>query len=443
MIVEIAVSGRKMIVKCVRVVLALMVLSLPGWAQATGIVIRKGPDQRVLAAVPPFATDAGHEALGAEMAKVIAYDLDFSGLFRILPPERYPATFHGLTNDPKTIDFEAWRTSQALYLVYGYVSAQGGQVVVQCFLFDVGAGNYVVGKKLTSDEQWWRLIAHQFSDEIVKYIDGVPGIATSRICFTGGEPGKKEIFIADYDGANVAQVTKHGSISVLPVFSPDGTKIAYVSYKDRYQFIYALDLASGKSTPLSKRVGMNSSPAWAPDGRRLAIVLSKDANSEIYLVNADGGGERRLTNNPAVDTSPTFSPDGSQIAFISDRGGRPQLWVMDAGGGNQRRLSTMPGKYFDPVWSPDGKSIAYVVEGADGFEINVMNADGSSPRQVTASSGSNEGPSWSADSRHVVFSSTRTGRAALWTVTLTTGDQRPIEGVSVRAQSSDWGPRRD
>ncbi|MBX7257716.1 MAG: Tol-Pal system beta propeller repeat protein TolB [Candidatus Hydrogenedentes bacterium] len=410
--------------------------------QPVGLSVQKSVDKRVLLAVPTLATVPGQEALGSQMAEVIANDLSFSGLFRILPPTQYPAGFTGLTSDPKQINFQLWQGTPALYLVYGYVSAEQGNIVAQCFLFDIRAANYVVGKKLTSTQDAWRLVAHEFSDEVVKFIDGTPGVATSRICFSGGEPRKKEIYVADYDGANLRQVTKHGSVSILPAFSPDGNKIAYVSYKDRYQYIYVVELATGKSTPLSREVGMNSAPVWHPNGRQLALVLSKDANSEIYMVNSDGTGKRRLTNDKSVDSSPAFSPDGSQIAFVSDRGGKPQIYAMDSSGGNVRRLSTQPGKFYDPVWSPDGKSIAYVLENSEGFEIWMMGADGSSPKQLTSSPGGNENPTWSADSRHVMFASTRTGRSQLWTATISSGENRAVPGITVGAQGPDWGPRR-
>jgi TolB protein len=412
--------------------------------QTVTITTTKPVDQRIAIAVPPFAAVPGREPMGREMAAVLTYDLQFSGLFRILSPQEYPATFTGLTSDATKLEFETWRGSRVEFLTHIYLSQEGGQLFAECRLFDVQSGQQVVGKRLATEERWWRLLAHRFADEIVRYLDGEPGIASSQICFSGGQTGKKEIYVSDYDGANLTQVTKHGSISILPAFSPDGSKIAYVSYKDRYQFLYILELATGKSSSLSKEVGMNSAPVWAPDGSRLAIVLSKDANSEIYLVNADGSNKRRLTNDPAVDTSPSFSPDGKQVCFVSERGGNAQVWAMNTDGGNARRLSLQGGKSYDPAWSPNGEFIAYVVEqSGDGFEIYVMNADGGNPRRLTASVGSNESPSWSADSRHVMFSSTRNGSPELWTVTLATGEERQVPSVNVRAQAPDWGPRRE
>ena len=340
--------------------------------------------------------------------------------------------------------FEAWRGSPAEHLVYAYITVEGDSLVAEARLFDVLVGQQVVGKRLVAERKWARLLAHQFADEIVRYLTGVAGAASAEIAFSVGEPGKKEIWVADYDGANAVQVTNHGSISIKPKLSPDGRHIAYLSYKDRYPFLYVLDRNTGVSAPLSKRVGLNHAPAWSPDGSTIALCLSKDGNTEIYVKRPDGSGERRLTNDGGSDTSPAYSPDSGRIAFVSDRAGRPQVFVMSADGGNQTRLSFQGGNSYDPVWSPDGRFIAYVVEkSGEGLEIYYMNADGTNPQRLSNSSGSNESPSWSPDSRHVVFSSSRDGTSRLYTVTIETGEERPIRRLAaLRCEGPSWGPRR-
>lgn len=400
--------------------------------------------QRIPIAVPPFATDAYAEAFSRELALVISEDLAFSGLFNIVPETQYAKGFAGFPNDPARIEFETWRSTPAEHLVYAYVATQGEQLVAECRLFDVLTSQQVIGKRLVSEKKWSRLLAHQFADEIVRFLTGVPGAASSEICFSAGESGKKEIYIADYDGGSVTQVTNHGSISIKPKLSPDGKRIAYMSYKDRFPFLYVYDRATGVSTPLSKRSGLNHAPAWSPDGSKIALCLSKDGNTEIYLKNPDGTGEQRLTNNNASDTSPAFSPDGRNIAFVSDRFGSPQIMVMDTGGSNDRRISFQGGNSYDPAWSADGKYIAYVAEkSGEGLEIYVMNADGSNPIRVTNSAGSNESPSWSPDSRHVAFSSSRDGGARVYVVTLGAGEERPIKRLAnMRIEGPSWGPRR-
>ena len=417
----------------------------PTYRPPVRIEVEPTADTRYPIAVPSFATAPGMERLGQELASAVSFDLDFSGQFVLLPQASYPAGFTGFTKDVKQIDFAAWRETRIDFLVHVYVTkentADGEKVVLLCRLLDVFGTQQVVGRRIDAGPKWARWAAHKFSDIIVQSATGVPGVAASQICFSGGATGKKEIYISDYDGANVRQVTKHGSISILPEFSPDGKKIAYVSYKDRYPFLYVLDIETGKSMAVSKQVGLNTAPAWSPDGRKLALTLSRDANQEIYVMNADGSDKLRITTHAEMDTSPTFSPDGSQIAFVSERAGNAQIFVMSADGKNPHRVSYQGGRSYDPEWSPDGKGIVYVAEKrGEGLEIYVMDADGKNARRLTDSSGSNESPSWSADSRHVMFASTRSGVSALWAANVETGRNLPVPGVKVRAQGPDWGP---
>ena len=424
--------------------IALWALCVPAWSQAVRIDSVGVVDRRTPIAVPNFGAAPGLEAVANEMSDVITYDLLFTGLFKTLPHENFPRSFTGFTADASEINFKDWKTTKADYLVYAYIATEGEAVVVECRMFDIVTGFQVVGQRLTAARDLSRLVAHRFSEEIVRHVDGIAGMASSRICLSGGDGKTKEICVADYDGANLREVTKHGSISIKPKFSPDGTRIAYLSYKDRYPFLYILELATGKSAPLSKRVGLNAAPAWAPDSQTLAFVLSKDGNTEIYVKNADGTGERRLTRDRAGDTSPAFAPSGQQIAFVSDRGGRAQIYVMNADGSNVRRVSYQGGSAYDPAWSPDGRRIAYVAEkSGEGLEIYVMDANGQNPVRLTNTAGGNESPSWSPDSRHIVFMSTRSGRAGIWAVNIEPPHQQHrITRSGMRCEGPSWGPRR-
>ena len=394
-----------------------LLLGISAFAQGP-VEIRPGAamDLRTPIAVPMFAAQAGFESIAEEMTRVIRYDLDFSGEFIVLPDEQFPPNAARSDPDPLKIDFPAWQNTRAEMLVHCHLKGDpDGSLKPEFRLFDVKSATQVTGKILPESRKWARHLAHLFADEIVRQATGTAGVASSQICFSVGQPGKKEIYIAEYDGANARALTAHNSISIKPEFSPDGAKIAYVSYKEGYQFIYILTLSSGESVPLSRKVGMNSSPAWAPDGNSLAITLSKDGNSEIYTLNADGSNSLRLTDNKVLDTSPTYSPDGGQIAYISESQGKAQIYAMGRTGGNVRRLSFQGGASFDPVWSPDGKKIAYVAEQpGDGAEIYVLDvANPQNAIRLTNSSGSNESPSWSSDSRHLMFQSTRQGKPEL------------------------------
>ena len=427
------------------VLVLLAAAALPVWAQnSVTIDIRGAADSRIMVAVPPFLAQPGLEGIAREMADVVAYDLEFSGLFTVLPPNEYPPAFTGLDVDPAKVNLDVWAASRAQQLVYGKVTQQGETLVAEMRLFDIAAKQQVLGQALSADKGHPRLIAHRYTEEAIRSVDGTPGIGTTEIFFSGGPTKSKEIYVADYDGKNMRQITQHGTVSIMPVVSPDGSKIAYASWKDRYTFLYIYDRRTGKSTPLSKEVGLNAAPAWSPDGSKLALTLSKDANTEIYLRNPDGSGLQRITNNKSGDTSPTFDPSGKQIAFVSDRGGTPQIHVMGVDGSNVRRLSVQGGSSYDPEWSPDGKWIAYVSERrGEGLEIYIMDAaTGQAYYRLSDSAGSNESPCWSPDSRHVMYSTNRNGRAELYSVNIKTLEERPVPGLNVRSQGPSWGPRR-
>jgi len=402
-------------------------------------------DMRITIAVPPFvAVTPEHRALAEEMAQVVADDLAFSGLFILLPPSMYPPGFVGMERDVQHINLSAWRATKAENLVYGVVFQEGSQLVAQFRLFDLYSNQQLYGQEVRVERDHYRLAAHRFSEEVLRHTDGVPGIGTTEILFAGATgDGHKEIYVSDYDGSNLRKITSHQSVSIMPEVSPDGNSVVYLSYKDRYCFLYIFDRASGVSRALSKEVGLNSAASWSPDAKRLAMTLSKDGNAEIYLRDPNGDNATRITNNREGDTSPCFSPDGRRIAFVSDRGGRPQIYAMNVDGSEQTRLSFHGGSAYDPAWSPDGKSIAFVsVKPGEGFEIYTMGADGSNPMRMTDSSGVNESPSWSPDSRHLVYSSTRGGRPELWTFTIGTGEERRISRLSIGAEGPTWGPRR-
>ena len=422
-----------------------MLAGAAAYGQGSSVYIEssKSIDTRIPIVVPPFTMDdPSLAAVAQDMTDAIVGDLSFSGLFRILPRTSYPSTFTGLNPDASRVNLDEWAATKAEHLVYGKVLRQGGRIIGQYRLFDLYGKEQIVGKQIAGKPERARMMAHSFSEELIRYLDGTPGIGTTEICFSAGESGSKEIYVADYDGANMRQLTRHGSISINPQLSPDGKKIAYMSYKDRYAFLYVLDRESGKVTPLSTEVGLNATPAWSSDGKTIALTLSKDGNAEIYLLNPDGSNPRRLTRNKHNDTSPTFSPDGKYIAWVADIGS-PQIHMMNTDGTGARRVSYQGGGSYDPAWSPDGKKIAYAADRrGEGLEIYIVNVLDGQRRRLTDSQGANEAPSWSPDSRHIVFTSTRGGASQLWYVTLDTGFEQPMPNSTLRREGPSWGPRR-
>jgi len=324
------------------------------------ITIRKGDKTSI--ALKSLGGDEGPAS-----TKVLQTDLDYSGWFALSPPER------------------------ATYVVAG--TASGGSL--QGVVTDP-RGSTVLQKTYRGGV---RSAAHQFTDDIVETITGHKGIATSKIAFVSSRTGRKEIYLADYDGANARQLTHDNTISVGPALSPDGRKLAYTGYQSGYADIYLIDLASGSRNRIVKFPGTNSGAAFSPDGNRIACTISKDGNPELYTVSDNGGGARRLTHTRGVESSPAWSPDGSQIVYCSDDRGGPQLFKISSNGGDGALIPTGYGYCTEPSWSPDGRKIAFTVR-SGGFSIAVKDLQSGATSILT----SGEDPAWGADSRHVVFS---------------------------------------
>ncbi|MFM8365660.1 MAG: biopolymer transporter Tol [Verrucomicrobiota bacterium] len=337
-----------------------LLAALAANAQETTITVKKSDTINV--ALKPFS---GSDA--AIAGRVVNNDLDLSGMFSIGLPER--ATY--------SITANAGGGSLS-----GTVTDNRGSVVLQ----KIYTGNI-------------RVCSHQFSDDIVETLTGTLGIATSKIAFVSNRSGAKEIYIADYDGANVVQLTRDSAISVAPAISPDGSRVAYTGYQSGYADIYVIDIASGARTRILKFPGTNSGASFSPDGSRIACSLSRDGNPELYIASANGAGARRLTRTRGVESSPSWSPNGSEIVYSSDDRGGPQLFRIGASGGAGRLIPTGYGYCTEPSWSPDGSKIAFTAR-QGGFNIALLDVNTSAARILAQG----QDPAFGPNSRHLIYS---------------------------------------
>jgi TolB protein len=244
-----------------------------------------------------------------------------------------------------------------------------------------------------------RLGAHQFADAITQAVTGLPGFATSKLAFIGGN---KELYLADIDGYGARAITHDHVISASPSLSHDGTKLAYTSYKSGYPDVYIIYLSSGTRTRIAFFPGINSGPSFSPDGSQIALTLSKDGNPEIYTIPISGGTPTRITRTRGAETSPSWSPDGSQLVYSSDDRGSPQLFISTSQGvGEMDHLVTGNSFCTKPDWSPDGRSIAFTTRIGGVFQIGVFDVASRTGHLITGSGG--EDPAWTRDSRHLVY----------------------------------------
>jgi TolB protein len=407
--------------------------------------ISRGGGQRLRLAIPDFTQGEGSSAanggLGHEMARTLADDLRLYRFFDLIDNQKFLQEAAQADARAGGIAFKEWAELGAQALVKGTFSQEGGDLIVECRLFDVGGQSMITGKRYRGPADAAASMMHRCADEIMIRVTGEPGIAQTKIAFISRQNNNKELFVMDQNGSNVRQLTSDRSIALSPAWSPDSREIAITSYRDRNPDLVTVSLNGGGRRLVSQQPGLNSAPAWSPDSSRLALTLTKDGNSEIYTVSRNGADLRRLTNHPAIDTSPTWSPTGRQIAFVSDRAGSPQIFIMDAEGSNVRRL-TYQGNYNDrPSWSPRGDRIAYVSMEGNRFDVYVINVDGSGAQRLTMGNGSNESPSWSPDGRFLVFSSTRTGVPQLYRMYDDGSGQEQLTFLEGGAQSPVWSPR--
>lgn len=430
----------------------LLTMVAPTFAGATDVYIdvTRKRAERIKIAVPEYVYKKGvgpdddMQAKGGQAKDIMEFDLQFSGYFSVLKDD---AVMNEITRkEARTgkLEWGLWRQGGVDLLVRGsYATGQNGTMLVESTLNDVPRSEQLAGVRYSGARELFRKMVHKFADQVVYRFTGETGVADTRVSFTSRVAGGKELFLCDYDGQNVKQLTTVKSIIISPRWSPGGSELLFTSFHKRIPAAFWLDLRSGhvrQVVPNTKN--MNSASSWAPDGKSIVFTMSERGNFDIYRISADGTGLKRLTTSNAIDTSPSYSPNGKSIVFLSDRTGKPQLFIMDADGSNQKRF-TYNGDYnADPAWSPKGDKIAYSAMTGDNFNIMVKSLDGSIEKQLTANAGKNESPSWSPDGRHLVFTSTRTGMRQLYIMNASGENQVQITNMPNGAFGASWAPRQ-
>jgi TolB protein len=347
----------------------------------------------------------------SDIIETLKGDLLFTGLFSIIDKAAYIENPEESKLEGLETDFSSWRVIGADALIKGSVKVVGESLSVEMRLFDTIKEKTITGTRYLGKIINPRVIAHRFANEIIKELTGAPGIFATRMLFVAERTGNKEIYMCDYDGKNIKQLTHNSSINLSPRWSPNGKKILFTSYKLGSPVLYERTISSGRERAISKSKGINIGGRWSPDGQKVALTLSIDKSPEIYTLDLNTKRKRKVTKNHSIDVSPSWSPDGKRLVYVSDIAGNPHIYMINSKGGTPKRL-TFKGKYnATPVWSPDGKRIVFSRMRSGKFNIWTMRADGSGQRQLTFT-GNNESPSWSPDSRYIVFSSSKNGNAS-------------------------------
>jgi len=380
------------------------------------------------------------DKLPVKISDVIRQNLTRSGYFRNVE------LGNGVEDDQVIPNFKTWAARGADALAVGSVTQKSpGQYEVRYRLYDIRKGESLNGLIVSASEDNLRLAAHKISDDIIFKLLGERGVFSTRLSYVMKEGKRYRLVISDADGQNMRNALNSSEPIISVAWSPDGQKIAYVSFEDRKPVVYVHELVTGRRIVLSNERGNNSAPSWAPDGKSLAVSLSKDGNTQIYRVNADGSNLRRLTQGNTIDTEPQFSPDGKFLYFTSDRGGNPQIYRMSADGerGEPARRITFKQPYAtSPRISPDGKYLAYIGGAGGGFKLFLMNlATGDSTPMTDTSF--DESPSFAANGRYILYSTQVGGKKVLAAVSVDGYVKQilSVPGSDVRQPS--WGPFMD
>jgi TolB protein len=417
----------------------------------TGEVTDESAWQDLGIAIPSFATNAnqptpanaqGTSALGLELSRVVYGDLKNNGLFKPTGPDGLPRPTYDQIAAPA---FDTWQGRSTEMLVQGYVRANGdGQLTVGCYLYDVQLQKELTRSGWVVAPADWRRAAHKCADLVYSRLSGESPFFDSKIAYiaeTGPKDHRvKRLAIMDSDGANHRFITNGQATALTPRYSPDYSKIVYLSYLNGYPRIFVYDVGSGQQKLITESRNPTFAPRWSPDGRWILYSMAISGNTDIYRVSSAGGGTpQKLTNGPGIDVGGSYSPDGSKIVFESDRSGSQQIYVMNADGSNQQRISFFGGRSATPEWSPRGDQIAFTHIAGD-LRIAVMSPGGGSLRYLT-NSWQDEAPTWSPNGRIVQFFRTEknSGNTSIWQVDLTGRNERRLP-TPVGASDPSWGP---
>lgn len=386
------------------------------------IEISQGSESAQPIAIVPFKW-TGKGTRPASLKNIIAADLQRSGQFSPLPDKDLISHPHKGAD----VKYKTWRALNVGYLVVGNIKAMADDSYqVQFQLLDVYKGRQLAGYSIRSLNSGLRRTAHHISDIIYKTITGEEGAFNTHISYitvTRDEKNNKryQLAIADADGYNEKIIHSSSQPLMSPSWSPDGTRLAYVSFSNGRPEIFVQNIFSAKKEKLASFTGLNNAPRWSPDGRYLALTLSKDGNPEVYIMNVNSRKLTRITRSYAIDTEPEWLPDNQGLIFTSDRGGSPQLYEIKLNRYqpvNRAKRITFEGNYnARPAVSTDGKYIAMVHRTQGKFRIAVLEKDTQHFRVLTDGQ-LDESPSFAPNGRMIIFATEEKYRGILSAVSV-------------------------
>lgn len=390
-------------------------------------------------AVVPFGGDCGATDVGS----VVRADLDRSGQFRSMDPAQLPERPTGSGE----VSYPAWRMARQDYLLVGRCIPSVTGYRTEYELFDVAKQQRLLGFALTATSVAMRDVAHQISDAVYEKILGVRGAFWTRIAYVTasglGRDTRYALVVADADGYNPHTVVTSTEPLLSPAWSPDGRKLAYVSFEGGNSGIWIQDVATASRQKLTSFRGINGAPSFSPDGSKLAMSLSKGGSPDIYVMDLATRHLARITHEFGIDTEPVWSHDGASLYFTSDRGGSPQIYQVPAGGGRASRV-TFSGSYnASPSLSYDDKKLATAQGAGNVYRIALMDRSTGTPMWSMLSPGSlDESPSFAPNASMLVYAAREGGSGVLYVVSADGRVRQRLRLAGGNVREPAWSPFR-
>ncbi|WEN14828.1 Tol-Pal system beta propeller repeat protein TolB [Rhodanobacter sp. AS-Z3] len=423
---------------------AVALFAGPAAAQSLNVDIVGGVKTATPIVVVPFA-QAGGMPLSTDVADVMRNDFNRSGKFRSMAKSDI-VEFPSRGAD---IKFPTWRLLKQDYIVVGNIKDAGnGMVQVEYELWDVNKQQSLLHQQMPPAPAGdLRSVAHQIADLIYEKITGVRGAFWTRIAYITavglGNNTTYSLIVADSDGFNPQVVARSRESLLSPAWSPDGKKLAYVSFESGNSNIYVQDITTGSRQLVESHPrGINGAPAWSPDGKKLAVALSYVGNLELFVLDLATRQETRLTNSLSIDTEPVWSADGQSIYFTSDRSGRPQIYQVAASGGTPQRITFQGQNNANASVSYDGKQIAMVQGNGNVYRIVIMDRSLGDQVRPISPGPIDESPSFAPNASMLLYAATEGRRGVLYAVSADGQVRQRLLLSDGDVREPSWGPYR-